>query len=139
MGEPVAPFERVEVHRPEAEPWPESPDHLGLEETDDRFRGGAASVVADAASGKLDAGFRKALGVANGRMSRAPVGAVDRRLPGPMLMEDLHRRIQRKTDGAVRPTIFRVKASTTQSTCSSAWSRHGAEVRAGHPARSRHG
>jgi hypothetical protein len=60
---PVDPFERGELDRLEAAPWPASADDLGLEETVDRLGECVVVAVADATDGGLDPRLGEALGV----------------------------------------------------------------------------
>ena len=71
--EPVHPLESCELDGLEVPPRPASMDDLGLVEAVDRFGEGVVVRVADAANGRFDPGFGKALGV----LDRNILGASD--------------------------------------------------------------
>ena len=63
--EPIDPFERCKLHVLQRAPRAAAPNHLRLEEPDDRLGQGIVIRIADAADRRFDAGLGQALGVAN--------------------------------------------------------------------------
>src|SRR5690606_1559643 len=75
--EPPDPFERGELDVFESSPRPPLADHFRFVEANHRFGEGIVVRVASAADGRLDAGFRQPLGVANGEILHAAVAVMN--------------------------------------------------------------
>src|SRR5690606_35898356 len=96
MIEPVDPRKRREFDGFKSAPWPLLSDQLGLVESDNRLAECVVVGVADATDGRLDAGFGKALCVANRDVLHAAITVVNERLTGPdiAVVEGLLERVQ---------------------------------------------
>lgn len=75
--EPGHPFEGGEFQGLHGFPRCPAMDQFGLVQAVDGFGEGVVVAIALAADGRLDAGFRQALGVADGDVLRTPVGMMD--------------------------------------------------------------
>lgn len=87
--EPIDPFEGLVLDGLAGLPRAEPVDDLGLEQSDHALGEGIVMAVADAADGRLDAGLRQPLRVADADLLRSAVAVVDQALGRPASMQRL--------------------------------------------------
>jgi hypothetical protein len=87
--EPIDLFEGLVLDGLKGLPRPEPVNNLSFEQPDHALGEGVIVTVADAADGRIDAGFRQPLGVVDADVLRSSIAVVDEVLGRPAGMQAL--------------------------------------------------